>query len=397
MRNYYDILGISSYASQMEIKAAFKKLALLYHPDKNNGDELMEERFKEINRAYQILSNPFEKAKYDISFFYEKEAASVSSNTSQYTTYSQTNSTHSRPNTKRTYSKPKINWKENWIATAYAFGFTLIVATVVMIGINIKKYVDESKYQATLVERRLIFDQAKVAFANDKIEAAVQSVNSLGILMPEEKDIKEYKIAIFESFVFEGETSFNHGEFEEAIDYFELIEKYSPSKPLTLKEHLAKSYQATNQPQKAIALLEELLSYNYRNLEIYVSLAETYRDIIKNNEEALRYYELGDKLAIKKYESVYGKAYPLVMTGKYLPPAHYKLYSGLADIHLKLGNPEMAIKTTKWNVKIWPDSSKCFITTALGYQELGEYEKACEAYTRAIELGASMLSTINCP
>ncbi len=62
-RDYYDILEISRNASQDEIKRAFRKLALRYHPDKNPDDHTAEEKFKEIQRAYEILSDP-EKREY---------------------------------------------------------------------------------------------------------------------------------------------------------------------------------------------------------------------------------------------------------------------------------------------------------------------------------------------
>lgn len=64
-RDFYEVLGLQKGASDDEIKRAFRKLAVKYHPDKNKGNEEAEEKFKEINEAYQVLSNPEEKAKYD--------------------------------------------------------------------------------------------------------------------------------------------------------------------------------------------------------------------------------------------------------------------------------------------------------------------------------------------
>ena len=63
-RDYYDVLGLSRAASEEEIKRTFRKLALEYHPDRNK-DEGAEERFKEINEAYQVLSDPAKRADYD--------------------------------------------------------------------------------------------------------------------------------------------------------------------------------------------------------------------------------------------------------------------------------------------------------------------------------------------
>ncbi|CEI87726.1 hypothetical protein G6F70_007054 [Rhizopus microsporus] len=64
-KDYYKVLGLTKTATETEIKKAYRKLALQYHPDKNAGDEKAEVRFKEIGEAYAILSDPQKKARYD--------------------------------------------------------------------------------------------------------------------------------------------------------------------------------------------------------------------------------------------------------------------------------------------------------------------------------------------
>ncbi|MHC4607136.1 MAG: DnaJ domain-containing protein, partial [Planctomycetota bacterium] len=64
-RDYYEVLGVERGASQEDVKGAYRKLALKYHPDHNQGDKEAEQKFKEISQAYDVLSDPEKRAKYD--------------------------------------------------------------------------------------------------------------------------------------------------------------------------------------------------------------------------------------------------------------------------------------------------------------------------------------------
>jgi molecular chaperone DnaJ len=64
-KDYYEVLGVKRDASQEDIKRAYRKLARKYHPDLNPGDKVAEQKFKEINEAYEVLSNPKKRAEYE--------------------------------------------------------------------------------------------------------------------------------------------------------------------------------------------------------------------------------------------------------------------------------------------------------------------------------------------
>ena len=387
MASYYQILGVSEHASQAEIKIAFKRLAVKYHPDKNQNDPGMEELFKKVNNAYQTLSNPYEKARYDIKLKYGTYQPSYTP-PSPYT--------YRRKGGRPQYSERKVNYRENWIATAYAWGFTFIVAIVIMGIVGIKNHFDEIKKEELLAQRRLEFEDVKKLYASGQIRQSLELINGLGTFFEPEKDMAIYKDKLYDSLLLNGETSYMDQDFSNAIFYFELIEAYAPSKPIQIKSQLATAYKETNQPYKSIKKLKELLILNFRTLDVYMSLAEIYRDQLNDLDEAKRYYEIANEQTTQNYRAVYGDAFPLIMNGKYLPSAHYYLYMNLASIYLESGDPEKAIKATKWNIKMWPDSASNYIIAGKGYLLLDRKSQACKQFGIARQLGYRSQLPINC-
>src|SRR5512137_1523015 len=64
-KDYYKILGVARNASADEVRKSYRKLAMKYHPDRNPGDKVAEDRFKDINEAYQVLSDKEKRARYN--------------------------------------------------------------------------------------------------------------------------------------------------------------------------------------------------------------------------------------------------------------------------------------------------------------------------------------------
>ncbi len=390
MPSHYQTLGLTEEASQSEIKTAFKQMALKFHPDKNQNDPAMEEKFKEINQAYQVLSNPYEKARYDIHQKYGYQQPTYT-----YAERPNTNTAKNRSG-RRTYAERKINYRENWIATAYAWGFTFIVAIIVMGIFGIKNYYDAVKKEELLAERRVIFENSRQLFASGNEDEALSILNSLGVFFEAEQDMDKYKSNLLDSMLSHGNSSYQSNDFQNAIFNLELVEKYAPSKPIAIIKQLAYAYKFTDQPEKSVRKLQELLLMDVRTLEVYMQLAEIYRDQLHNLAEARRFYEIADEMTISSYRAIYGDGFPLVLTGKYVPKAHYYLYTDLADIYLQTGDPERAIKATKWNIRMWPDSTDNYVIAGMGHLEMDRKSQACGYFKKARQLGYDQPLPIEC-
>jgi len=389
MDNYYHILGLSENATPDEIKAAFKKLAVKYHPDKNQGLPEMEEKFKEINHAYQILSDPYEKARYDLKLKYRQFSQA------HQATYTYTPN-HKRQNP-RYYRRTTVDYKKNATATAYAFGITFLIAMVVMSSVWIKTSYDNHKKEERLAERRASFEMAKNEFKKGKYYSAFEIMSQMKFFSTEEKDIRNFKTSMMNEIIDKGDREFAKNNYAGAISLYEMVQSLEPEKPFYgMKKRLAEAYRMTGEAEKALEILNNFLLNEFEHISSLVKIAEIQRDQFNNLEEALDYYQIGHRLAVKRYKAIYGEGYPIVIREQYVHKSHYYLYSGLADIYLRLEDTNMAIKAADWNKYVWPDSTDAYVTTAEALMKQGKINKACNEYRIAREKGWSGVHPLAC-
>ena len=121
MKNFYQILGVSINATNDEIKTAYRKLATKFHPDKNDGDNYFEERFKEIQLAYETLKDNYSRNEYDTKLRNYQEGRKseqsenpTSSKTSSNSQYYQNENKTPKNNTNNKPNNTQINSKSNF-------------------------------------------------------------------------------------------------------------------------------------------------------------------------------------------------------------------------------------------------------------------------------------------
>jgi len=130
IKDYYYILGIARNASQDEIKKAYRKLSTKFHPDKNDGDKFFEERFKDINEAYETLVDDTKRKIYD-----ERLKRDDTTNT--------TNESYSPPHKKKTSG-------QKWYAIV---GIVLLLGPLIRLAVNkMDENEREKKYNSLLHE-----------------------------------------------------------------------------------------------------------------------------------------------------------------------------------------------------------------------------------------------------
>ena len=375
MTNYYQLLGVSDNASEAEIKAAFKRKALQYHPDKNSGDVHMEEMFKQINTAYQVLSNPYERARYDLKLrFGDVEVSSPPPRA--YRRYE-------RPH----YAPKPIDHRTNDLATMWAFGISLGIALVVMLGIQGFNLYTEHKREVMLGERRVVFEKARDHHNIGQVASCLSLLETLGTFHKEEEDIIEFHDHVLDELLQKGTQSFYQKQYEQALSYFEVFDDYAPVKRLSFELLIADTHKNVGNFDEAIRRFNKLIIEGNNTIENNLKLASIYREGKGDYQEAMKYYDIASDMAIASYESLYGRAYPLILSPNNIPAYHFEIYHGMAQTFFDLGRDERALSAIKWNIIMWPDHPENYVLKGQILEAQGKQDQACGQYKLAEEKG----------
>ena len=153
IKNFYALLGVSSTASQEEIKLAYRKLAKRFHPDRNPGDKQNEERFKEISEAYNVLSDEENKKKYDLKFHY-------TSNSRSEKKYNPGQTQREPPKFRVKKERPPTAAEKR--ATRWIFGSVIVFVVAITVMIILNPEDDESSKMKALMYQQDLAENSPI-------------------------------------------------------------------------------------------------------------------------------------------------------------------------------------------------------------------------------------------
>lgn len=399
MLNHYEILGIPRNADSGQIKSAFKRLALKYHPDRNPGNVAAEEYFKQLNEAYQVLSDLDKKRRYDFILNYSYQTTQTTSSTQQYRY-----STRKKTNTDKTvydrygkfdwrnaprYKKaPKYKIDRNYYKLqAYAMGIMLALSALIL-SVNLYwNYLKEKDERARQQQNEITFRKAQNLYNNGEYRSALEMITQLDLNNPIESIYYQERERMVSGLFQSAVSNFKINLYQEAARQLEIVKEYEQPMKMQTWEMLADSYLKLENYDDAVAALGHMLARDKHDIRLTVKLARIYNNQLNNTSKAMEYYDEA-KLLFKEFQSAaYGPAFEIIMDPSKLPDFYHDLFQERAQINYKLGHYEVALTDCNWAIFLRPQFGATYNMRAHCQKYLGYKDRACRDWIRAIEHG----------
>ncbi len=396
MTNYYHILGISQSASQREIKEAYRKLALRYHPDKNPDNAYAEERFKEISHAYHILRDPQRKAQHDHSLAYaafKQETAKAT-----YTTYTspppyayespqQRARRRSRGNWQASGPRPAVTSKKNLVATAWAFGIIIALALVVF-GLTSYQSYHQEQVRARQDELAAgIYKEAEELFMQRNYEQSLKLLKTIDEQHNISYDAGHLRQNIFNTIEEEANQNYEQRNYRQAAAGFQLLADNKPEYDALTFAKLVSSYEMIPDYPHAISAYTEVIKAEPYTIEARLGIARLFYNL-GEHKKALEYYREASDIVIMEYQNLYGKAYALAVDPRRTPESHYQLHCRLGLTYSELGMFREAQSALKWAIFLRPEAPEAHFLMGNTFRKEGRSGEACKKWKEAKKHGS---------
>ncbi|MEL6539063.1 MAG: DnaJ domain-containing protein [Bacteroidota bacterium] len=390
MVTHYHTLGLEATASLDEIRQAYRRLAVKYHPDKNPDDKVAEERFKRVNEAYQVLSDPAKKASYDLKIQYQD--AQQAYRTYQRYSPPPPNPSHGRwtPHgyryKQRRGSVRTFTPQEERKSTYYAFGFVGVMAVIVVILVQINKAYMAKQMAEKEARRAELMLQMQDFCLSGEVDSAVWTVQQLqreGFIKGEEEDARARVMAQLYGLA---EKSFYDQDYPATVYYGNLVNEGWPHEPVRdLNLWMAKSHVEMGEKDKALQRLDSLMAHYPHDVMPFMEAA---RLVVNDRpKDALRYYIDAISIITSQYKARYGEGYMLVMSPSEVPSYHFEIFLEVGKAYIEAEDYKMGENLLRWAVHINRKHEEGYRWLAECYTRKGEPSRGCQVIRRAISRG----------
>lgn len=379
MRDFYDDLNISRAATLADIRAAFKRLAKQYHPDRNPNNKEAEEKFKAINEAYHTLCNPVKKAQYDLKLY------------GLVLTY---NHLHWEEVKQRRYyqwqraNENRYRFDRNYFKIqGLAFLVFLIIAGFCFAVIHTAHYYVRKQEREKYILHTQFIKQANGLFGKGKFADAFQLLHNLETEDPLEYRFGFIRDSLVDALRQQADHEFMQKDFQAAIGHYNILQQHERPIRFETLENMSMCQYYLGNFSESIQSLKHLHNQDPYNLALIYQIGIINLEKLDNPEEALQYFTLGKRRFKENLSEVYGAAFQIVMNPTDAPDIYYYIFMGRANANYKLGRYKEAATDCNWAIFLRRNQAEPHYLRAMIALNRRDKANACEDLTKASQLG----------
>lgn len=405
MESYYKILGVSDSANQLEIKRAFKRLAVRYHPDKNPDSQVAEENFKRINTAYQVLSDESSKAQYDLRRMNREYEQQFRANpTARSTTAKHRDPRYQQrkppfgaaKSTTPRYSKQEDEKKGiMWTVSMFA-----IIIVLFSIGFSINAYLNHLDAEAI----RLSQEELQSRLKKNMSAAAFDSlIHENGQILRTKggysKEMYDFDLKVKRKLKARAHEAFHNKDYELAMSFFQLWQRVMPDDDIDLTSRMIETHKHLGQYEEAFAGLRKMILNEESEVFAYAEMGAIYANYLKDFPKAIACYDTASNYILAGYKQQFGDAYAIMLDPRRIPELQYEVYLEKGKLHLAQREYREAILACSWASFIRSQKHDAYFIKGNAELGAGNRSQACQDWQQAVSLGnleASSALGLNC-
>src|SRR5688572_6457818 len=368
MGNYYEILGIDYAADATQIRAAYKRLAMRYHPDHNPGSKDAEEMFKMVNEAYHTLSDALKKSRYDSRI---------------HGTHVHTAEDQREINKMKYYQWQRMQQKRYRIDKEYVKiqGLAFLVFTVIagfcFAIIHSAQYYTERQQMERFLATTHALKQVDTLFNKGEFDEVFKTIYRLRKEDPLEYRYNYARDSLVHALRSLADQKFNTQDFSSAVGYYLILKNYEdPASFETVRQLSLCQYYLGNY-KESLQALKQLHNLRPYNLELVLRIGMLNLEKLNNPEEALYYFNYGKKIFKENLTEIYGAAFEIIMDPNDVPDVYYDIFEARAKTNIYLKHFEDAVTDCNWAVFLRRARSSPYVLRAIANSNLKNFENVC--------------------